>query len=50
MLYFSIQNASRHLGQVSSGNGRVQFCNLQFHGGTMVGSCSDHARIVRHCK
>ena len=23
-------------------NGRVQFCNF------MVGSCSDHARIVRH--
>ena len=29
-------------GKVSSANGRVQFCNF------MVGSCSDHGRIVRH--
>ena len=27
--------------KVSSANGRVQFCNF------MVGSCSDHGRIVR---
>ena len=23
---------------------------LQFHAGIMFGSCSDHGRIVRHCK
>ena len=30
-------------GKVSSANGRVQFSII-------LGSCSDHSRIVRHCK
>ena len=42
MLYFSIQNALLRGGKVTSANGRVQFCNF------MLGSCWDHARIVRH--
>ena len=29
-------------GRVSSANGQVQFCNF------VLGSCSDHSRIVRH--
>ena len=43
-LQFSIQNASPKREKIASANGRVQDAEL------IVGSCSDHGRIVRHCK
>ena len=44
MLQFSIRNVLLMEGKVTSANGRVQFCDF------MLGACSDHARIVGHCK
>ena len=44
MLYFSIQNAMAG-GKVSSTNG----FSLAMSWSDMVGSCSAHGRIVRHC-
>ena len=43
-LQFSIRNASPKREILTSANGRVQDDEL------IVGSCSDHGRIVRHCK